>query len=93
METLTAKVSGETPLRVEWLHWLFIRDGRTMSCGIEVRDGLYTLSLLPLWKGDGQWTETFENVEDAMRRHSQITRYLQASGWLMTDGVAVKPAA
>lgn len=64
-----------------------------MSCGIEVRDGLYTLSLLPLWKGDGQWVETFENVEDAMRRHSQITRYLQASGWLMTDGVAVKPAA
>lgn len=93
MERLASAAGGEMPIKVDWLHWLFVREGRTMSCGLEARDGLYTLSLVPLWKGDGAWTESFDNIEDAVRRHAQVTRYLQASGWLMTDGVAVKPAA
>jgi hypothetical protein len=92
METVPS-AGVELPRQADWLHWLFVREGRTMSCGLEIHDGLYTLSLTPLWQGDGQWTETFANVEDALRRHAQVTRYLQASGWLLLDGGAVRPAA
>ena len=78
----------------EWLHWLFVRDRRAISCDVDVNgDGFFTLSVIPLWTSEGHVTETFASPEDAMRRHAQIARHLRASGWLLADSGIVKPAA
>ena len=79
---------------VEWLHWLFVRDGKALCCDVDTNgDGLYTVSLLPLWNSDDNVTETFATPHEAMRRHAQIAKHLHASGWLLADSGAVKPAA
>jgi hypothetical protein len=79
---------------VEWLHWLFLRDGRAISCDVDVRgDGMVTVSVLPLWTADGHIVEAFATPAEAIQRHAQIAKYLHASGWLLADSGTVKPAA
>ena len=79
---------------VEWLHWLFVRDQRAISCGVDVSaDGLYTINVTPLWTAEGHFSETFASPDDAMRRHAQIARHLRSSGWLLADSSVVKSAA
>jgi hypothetical protein len=94
MTTLALTTGDETLQHAEWLHWLFVREGRAISCGVDVRgDGFYTVTLLPLWGGDENLTEVFETAGDALRRHGQIARFLQASGWLLADRGIVTSAA
>jgi hypothetical protein len=89
----TAHAIRQQP-NVEWLHWLFVRDRRAISCDVDVRgDGLYTITVIPLWTSEGHLSETFDSADDAMRRHGQIARQLRASGWLLADSVVVTPAA
>jgi len=80
--------------QVEWLHWLFVHGDRAISCDVEVRgDGVYTVTLFPLWAPEDQINEIFARPGDAMRRHSDITRRLQASGWLLLEAGVVTNAA
>ena len=80
--------------QVDWLHWLYVLGDRTMSCGVEARgEQLYVLTLLPLWSPDDQITETFRRPADVMRRHEQVTKQLEAAGWLLVDGGPVTTAA
>jgi len=75
---------------VGWLHWLFMRDDRAISCDVDVRgDGLYTVTVLPLWSAGDTITQTFTKPGDALRRHAEISSYLRASGWLLADRGAV----
>ena len=70
MAILTATSTNEVQ-EVEWLHWLFVRDNRALSCDVDVRgDGLYTVSILPLWDSDAMVTQTFTKPGDALRRSS-----------------------
>jgi hypothetical protein len=92
MAMLTPKRAGAQ--KVEWLHWLYIRGNRAMSCDVEVRgDGLYSLTLLPLWSHEDRIVETFVRPADALRRHTELTRELQESGWLLVEGRPVTNAA
>jgi hypothetical protein len=80
--------------KVEWLHWLYVRGNRAISCDVDVRgDGIYGLTLLPLWSPEDQITETFRRPAEALRRHAQLTKELQAAGWLMVEGGPVTNAA
>jgi hypothetical protein len=80
--------------QVDWLHWLYVRGDRTMSCGVESRgDQTYVLTLLPLWSPDDQVIETFRRPADVMRRHAQVSQQLQEAGWLLVEGGPVKTAA
>lgn len=89
----TANVSPQRP-DVEWLHWLFVRDQRAISCDVDVgTNGLFTISVMPLWTTEGRITETYDSADAAMRRHGQIARGLRASGWLLAECAIVKPAA
>jgi hypothetical protein len=93
MAILTATSANEVR-EVDWLHWLFIRDNRALSCDVDVRgDGAYAVSLLPLWKQGEATTETFARPGEAMRRHSEIAAFLQASGWLLAEGGPVAHAS
>jgi len=89
----TAHEKSQRP-DVEWLHWLFVRDLRAISCDIDVgAEGLYTISVMPLWTTEGRFAETFDSADAAMKRHGQIARGLRASGWLLAECAIVKPAA
>ena len=93
MAILTATSTNEVQ-EVEWLHWLFVRDNRALSCDVDVRgDGLYTVSILPLWDSDAMVTQTFIKPGDALRRHAEIAGYLRESGWLLADRGVVGNAA
>jgi hypothetical protein len=79
---------------VEWLHWLFIRGNQALSCDVDVRgEGLYGVSLFPLWNSGEATTETFTRPGEALRRHAEITNLLQASGWLLAEGGPVGAGA
>lgn len=79
---------------IQWVHWLFVRDRRAISCHVDASaEGLYTISVIPLWTSEGHLTETFVSPEEAMRRHAQIARQLRASGWLLATSGVVTPAA
>lgn len=80
--------------KVEWLHWLFMRGDRAISCDVDERgNGMYAVTLFPLWAPEEQITETFARPGDAMRWHADMTRRLTASGWLLAEGGAVTNAA
>lgn len=82
------------PLDGQWMHWLFVRGRRAISCDVDVsKDGRCTLSLSPLWTTEGHVAETFASPADAIRRHAQIARHLRMSGWLLADSGVVRPAA
>ncbi len=84
---------AETP-QADWLHWLFIRGSRAISCDVDVRgDGIYGLTLLPLWSPEDQVVETFTRLADALRRHAELTRQLYQAGWLLVEGRPVTTAA
>ena len=80
--------------KVEWLHWLFVQGERVLSCDVDVRgDGVYAVTLFPLWAPDHQITETFRRPIEAFRWHEEMTRRLQAAGWLLFEGGVVTNAA
>lgn len=80
--------------KAEWLHWLFVRDNQTLSCEIAIEgDGSYTVTLSPLSPAGDQITETFSRPAEAVRWHANMTRRLQASGWLLVEGGPVTNAA
>ena len=86
--------SPATTREQDWLHCLFMRDGRTISCGVDSRgDGTYSVNVLRLWETGEHSSENFADPEDALRRHREIVRYLQASGWLIMNGGVVRLAA
>ena len=86
--------SAATPREQDWLHCLFMRDGRTISCGVDSRgDGTYSVNVLRLWETGEHSSEHFASPEDALRRHGEIVRFLQASGWLIMNGGVVRLAA
>ena len=92
MAILTPTQAG--PQKVEWLHWLYVRGDRAISCDIDVRGkGVYAVTLLPLWAPEDRVTETFKKPGDALRRHTELTKQLQESGWLMVGGGPVFNAA
>ena len=94
MDTVLAPAPAATNRDVEWFHCLFVRDGRVISCGVDTRgDGVYTVSVFRLWTTDEPQTEMFLSPGEALKRHAQIVRYLQASGWLIADAGPVKAAA
>ena len=71
---------------VQWLHWLFVREGHMLSCDVDVRgDGLYRVSLFPLWAPDDVVTQSFQRPAEALTRHAEIASHLRASGWLVAD--------
>jgi hypothetical protein len=79
---------------VQWLHWLFVREGHMLSCDVDVRgDGLYTVSLFPLWAPEDVVTQSFRKPGDALQRHAEIATHLRASGWLVADRGPVRQAA
>jgi len=81
-----AKSSAAVPVRrpSEFLHWIFQRDGRTLSCSISIGDDLAcTLHILPLWGGLAETIEKFTRPVDAIRRHAEVAFYLRESGWLL----------
>jgi hypothetical protein len=81
-------------LAAKWLHWLFVRGDRAVSCGIDVRtDGTLIVSLVPLWSPDDQITETFINPADAVRWQETMTRRLQSAGWGLVEAGIVTNAA
>jgi hypothetical protein len=93
MAILTATENGEIQ-KVEWLHWLYMKGERAISCDVDVRgDGVYAVTLFPLWSPDDLITETFLRPGEAMRWHAEMTRRLQASGWLLLKSGAVADAA
>ena len=93
MAILTATQDGGVQ-KVEWLHWLFMKGDRAISCNVDVREaGVYAVTLFPLWSPEDQVTETFLRPGEAMRWHADMTRRLQASGWLLLNGGAVANAA
>lgn len=87
-----------TPLAVtnepDWFHWLFLREGRAISCDVDVRqDGTYIVSIVPLWSPEDQVSETFMRPADAVRWQETMTRRLHASGWLLAECGIVTNAA
>jgi hypothetical protein len=71
---------------VQWLHWLFVREGHMLSCDVDVRgDGLYRVSLFPLWAPEDVVTQSFQRPGEALQRHAEIASHLRASGWLVAD--------
>ena len=81
------------PPQAEWLHWLYVRGNHTISCNVDLREGRYALTLLPLWSPATQITETFRGPADAMRRHAELAARLQEAGWLLVEGGPVRAAA
>lgn len=80
--------------RVEWLHWLFMKGERAISCDVDDRgDGVYAVTLFPLWSPEDQVTETFLRPGEALRWHAEMTRRLQAAGWLLMKSGIVANAA
>ena len=78
----------------DWFHCLFVREGRTIRCGVDARgDGSYSVNLVRLWETGEHVSETFAEPADALRRHREIARFLQASGWLIVNGGVVRLAA
>jgi hypothetical protein len=91
---ILASTAGGGVQKVEWLHWLFVRGDRAISCDVDVRgDGLYTVTLFPLWVPDEQISESFARPAQAMRWHAEMTNRLRASGWLLVEGGVVTNAA
>jgi hypothetical protein len=80
--------------KAEWLHWLYVRGNHALSCDVDVRgEGVYVLTLLPLWSPEDEVTETFRRPGDALRRHAELIKQLQDAGWLMVEGGPVTNAA
>lgn len=77
---------------VDWLHWLFVRDDRAISCDVEQRGDVYAVSVSPLWGAAEGTVQTFARPADALRWHAEITTHLQASGWLLAEGGPVAAA-
>ena len=93
MAILTSTHGGGVQ-KAEWLHWLFVRGDRALSCDIDVRaDDVYAVTLFPLWAPEDQIAETFSRPVEALRWHADMTRRLQASGWLLVEGGPVTNAA
>ena len=94
MDAVLTPARATTSRDVEWFHCLFVRDGRAISCGVHGRgDGAYAVSVLRLWTAEQPETEIFLSPGEALKRHAQISRYLQASGWLIVEAGTVKTAA
>ena len=92
MAIYTATPTNEVQ-EVQWLHWLFVRDGHMLSCDVDVRGGLYTVSLFPLWAPEDVVTQSFRRPVDALHHHAEISSHLRASGWLVADRGPVTQAA
>ena len=93
MAIYTATPANEVQ-EVQWLHWLFVRDGHMLSCDVDVRgDGLYTVTLFPLWSPEDVVTQSFRRPGEALQRHAEISAHLRASGWLVADRGAVTQMA
>jgi len=85
MAIYTATPTNEVQ-EVQWLHWLFVREGHMLSCDVDVRgDGLYRVSLFPLWAPEDVVIQSFHRPAEALQRHAEISAHLRASGWLVAD--------
>ena len=69
---------------VQWLHWLFVREGHMLSCDVDVRgDGLYRVSLFPLWAPADVVTQSFQSPAEALTRKAEIATHMSAYGMLV----------
>jgi hypothetical protein len=93
MENLSA-VSGAGTAPAEWLHWLFRRGDRVISCSYDVRrDGTLAVTLVPLWSPRDQTVQTFLRAAGAVEWVDHMTRRLQAAGWCLVEAGVVSHAA
>ena len=70
---------------VQWLHWLFVREGHMLSCDVDVRgDGLYRVSLFPLWAPEDVVTQSFQRPAEAQssgRCRSTLPEVSERGAW------------
>ena len=80
--------------RAEWLHWLFMQDGRAISCSLDVHaDGTCAVTLVPLWSPEEQIGEIFLSPADGAQWLQNMTLRLHAAGWRLVEAGVVTHAA
>jgi hypothetical protein len=87
MNALAPSVTSTPHVRAaQFLHWLFVRDGRALSCSVWTRTDLTcAVHIVPLWESDAEVIETFSRPKDALRRHAEIASNLREAGWLLAE--------
>jgi len=93
MENLSA-APGTATAPAEWLHWLFRRGDRVISCSCDLRrDGSVAVTFVPLWSPRDQTVQTFLRPASAVEWLDRTTRRLQAVGWGLVEAGVVNHAA
>ena len=71
------------------LRWVFIRNGRMLTCELDARARhTFDVSLIPHWNISASVVERFGNAVAAMERHAALAGALRDAGWTVVDHAA-----
>lgn len=85
---MTSVMKYLTPVSEPVLCWIFRRNGRVLTCEVDLRaDGSSDVVLLPHWDVKAALTEHYRALPDALLRHAEIARRLRDNGWSVAQHV------